>query len=130
MTVPAQPRRWSRVAGYTMMTAAGVGAALVPTPSVEQVTGRLVYLWAAFLVGGGALSAGGAFTDRWIGEHVGLPLLAAAFAVYAIVLASLLSPAGLVASLTLGAFSLLLCGRWRDVVAIRREASREAEPPR
>ncbi|WP_420124381.1 hypothetical protein [Nakamurella sp.] len=129
MTVPAQPRRWSRVAGYAMMAAAGVGAAIVPTPSVEQATGPLVYLWAAFLVGGGLLSTYGAASDRWIGEHLGLPLLWAAFTVYAVVLAAVLSPAGIVASLALGAFALLLIGRWRDVSAIRREATRQARSP-
>lgn len=126
MTVPSQPRRWSRFAGYIMMAAAGVGAAAVPTPSVEDATGPLVYLWAAFLAVGGLLSAYGAATDRWIGEHVGLPLLWAAFGVYAVILASVLVPRSIVASLALGAFGLLLYGRWRDVAAVRREATRQA----
>ncbi|WP_319460097.1 hypothetical protein [Micromonospora sp. RTP1Z1] len=124
--MPSQPRRWSRLAGYAMMTAAGVGAAAVPTPSVVDATGPLVYLWAGFLVLGGLLSAYGAATDRWIGEHVGLPLLWAAFGVYAVILASLLAPASVVASLALAAFGLLLYGRWRDVAAVRREATRQA----
>ncbi|MET7949210.1 hypothetical protein [Micromonospora sp. NPDC005324] len=124
--MPAQPKRWSRVAGYTLMAAAGVGAALVPTPSVEKSTGPLVYLWALFLVGGGVLAAYGAVSDRWIGEHLGLPLLWAAFTVYSLVLAAVQSPAGIVASLALGAFALLLFGRWRDVGAVRREATRQA----
>ncbi|MFI7072040.1 hypothetical protein [Micromonospora sediminicola] len=127
MTRSPQPRRWSRFAGYAMMAAAGVGAALVPTPSVQEATGPLVYLWAGFLTVGGLLSAYGAATDRWIGEHIGLPLLWAAFGVYALILASLLAPASVVASLALAAFALLLFGRWRDVVAIRREATREAD---
>ncbi|TCB97589.1 hypothetical protein E0H26_11775 [Micromonospora zingiberis] len=125
--MPSQPRRWSRVAGYTMMSGAGLGAAAYPTPSVQDATGRLVYLWAAFLAMGGALAAFGAATDRWIGEHLGLPLLWAAFGVYAVVLASALAPASVVASLALGGFALLLFGRWRDVGAVRVEATRQAE---
>ncbi|MEU0081355.1 hypothetical protein ABZY58_25935 [Micromonospora tulbaghiae] len=124
--MPSQPRRWSRFAGYAMMAAAGVGAAMVPTPSVVDATGPLVYLWAGFLAVGGLLSAYGAATDRWIGEHIGLPLLWAAFGVYALILASLLAPASVVASMAIGAFGLLLFGRWRDVAAVRREATRAA----
>lgn len=112
-----------------MMAAAGVGAAVVPTPSVERATGPLVYLWAAFLVVGGVLSAYGAATDRWIGEHTGLPLLWAAFGVYSVILASVLAPASVVASLAIGAFGLLLFGRWRDIAAVRREATRQVGQP-
>ncbi|WP_431728251.1 hypothetical protein [Verrucosispora sp. TAA-831] len=122
----ASPRRWSRVAGYAMMAAAGIGAALYPTPSVQEATGPLVYLWAGFLVLGGVLAAAGAITDRWIGEHLGLPLLCAAHGVYAVVLASALAPASVVASLALGGFALLLAGRWRDVSVVRVEATRRA----
>ncbi|MEW2474599.1 hypothetical protein AB0875_12490 [Micromonospora gifhornensis] len=123
----SQPRRWSRVAGYTMMAAAGIGAAAYPTPSVQEATGPLVYLWAAFLAVGGLLAAFGATTDRWIGELLGLPLLSAAFSVYAVVLASASAPASVVAALVLGGFALLLVGRWRDVGLVRLEATRQAE---
>ncbi|GAB3856531.1 hypothetical protein GCM10029963_53060 [Micromonospora andamanensis] len=123
----SQPRRWSRVAGYAMMAAAGVGAAAYPTPSVQDATGPLVYLWASFLMLGGLLAAAGAATDRWIGEHIGLPLLWAAHGVYAVVLLSSLAPASVVASLALAGFALLLYGRWRDVATVRLEATRQAE---
>ncbi|GGM14393.1 hypothetical protein GCM10012279_35620 [Micromonospora yangpuensis] len=109
-----------------MMAAAGIGAAAYPTPSVRDATGPLVYLWATFLVIGGLLAAYGAVTDRWIGEHLGLPLLWAAHGVYAVVLAAALAPASAVASLAIGAFALLLFGRWRDVATVRREATRQA----
>jgi hypothetical protein len=108
------------------MAAAGVGGAAVPTPSVQQATGSLVYLWAAFLAVGGSVSALGAVTDRWIGEYTGLPLLWAAWGVYSVVLATLLSPASLVAALALAAVGLLLYSRWRDVALVRWEATRLA----
>ncbi|MEV6693359.1 hypothetical protein AB0M35_18005 [Micromonospora sp. NPDC051196] len=127
MTVGPQPRRWSRVAGYTMMASAGIGAAAYPTPSVQAATGPLVYLWATFLAVGGALAAFGAATDRWIGELLGLPLLSASFGAYAVVLASTVSMASVVAALALGGFGLLLWGRWRDVAVVRLEATRQAE---
>ena len=126
----AAPRRWSRVVGYALMAAAGAGAAIVPTPSVERVTGPAVYLWAAFLLIGGVLCLYGAASDRWIGELAGLPLLYAAWGVYSVVLAATGGSAAVVASLALGAVGCLLYGRWRDVSLIRHEATRAAHADR
>nr|MDT0660873.1 hypothetical protein [Micromonospora sp. DSM 115978] len=123
----ALPRRWSRVAGFVLFGAAGAGAALWPTPSVRDATGSLVYVWATWLIGGGLLAAIGSATDRWIGEYLGLPLLAAAFAVYAVVLASTGRPGGLTAAAVLGAVACIVWARWRDIDLIRREATRLAQ---
>ncbi|MFY1669486.1 hypothetical protein ACN27G_05960 [Plantactinospora sp. WMMB334] len=120
------PRRWSRVTGYTLMCAAGIAAVAWPTPSVRAATGALVYLWAGFLGVGGLLAACGAVSDRWLGEYAGLPLIWAAFGVYAVVLGATARPAGVVAALVLSAVGLLVYARWRDVGVIRREATRQA----
>jgi hypothetical protein len=124
--IPARPPRWTRVIGYTLMAAGGVAAVFVPTPSVRLAAGALVYLWAAFLAVGGTLAAVGAITDRWLGEHLGLPLISAAWAVYAVVLALGGNPASRAAAFAFAAVAFLLWGRRRDVELIRREATRRA----
>lgn len=117
-----------RVTGYTMMAAAGAVAFAIPVSSIQASTGWLVYLWASFLLVGGALCAWGAWTDRWIGELLGLPLISSAFGAYFIVLALSRTISGAAAALAFGAIALILLGRWQDVSVIRREADRAAHP--
>lgn len=124
----SKPRRVVRVAGYSMMAAAGGVAFAIPVSSIQATTGWLVYLWATFLLVGGILSGLGAVTDRWIGELAGLPLISSAFAVYFVVLVLARTVSGAAAGLAFGAVALFLGARWQDVSKIRQEADRAAHP--
>ncbi|MET8908397.1 hypothetical protein [Micromonospora sp. NPDC004551] len=122
----SRPRRWSRVVGYAAVAAAGVGAALVPDPRVADATGPLVYLWSAFLIAGG-LSAGlGAWTDRWLGEALGCPLLSTSLAAYAVILFATGRAAAVIGGLFLAGMAFLMWARARDIELLRREATRAA----
>lgn len=121
-------RRGVRVASYAMMAAAGAVAYAIPVSSIKSSTGWLVYVWASFLLLGGALSALGALTDRWIGELAGLPLISSAFGVYFVVLALTRTVSGAAAALVFGAVAIFLWARWQDVSTIRQEADRAAHP--
>lgn len=120
------PGRKTRIAGYAMMAAGGAVAFAIPVGSIQQSTGWIVYLWAGFLFFGGLLCTYGAFTDRWIGELVGLPLISSAFAVYFVVLALAFTARGAAGALAFGAIALLQFARWQDVNRVRVEADREA----
>lgn len=126
MTNLPRPHRVVRVIGYTMMAAAGAVAFAIPVSSIEANTGWLVYMWAAFLLVGGALASWGSITDRWIGELLGLPLISSAFGVYFVVLGLALTVRAGAASLAFGAIALVLVARWQDVSKIRQEADRAA----
>jgi hypothetical protein len=117
-----------RVTGYLMMAAGGGVAFAIPVSSIKASTGPLVFVWATFLLIGGALCAYGSVTGRWIGELIGLPLISSAFGVYFVVLALSRTVSGAAAALAFGAIALILLGRWQDVSMIRQEADRAAHP--
>jgi hypothetical protein len=111
------------------MAAAGAAAWLWPTPSLAEATAGaqvLLLIWEVFLIVGGISSAVGAFTDRWLGEYVGLPLLASTFGVYAAAAAAAGITAGRPTStagaLALAAIAVVIVGRWLEVGLVRREA--------
>lgn len=113
-------RRWVYAAGYLAMAVAGVFAGLFPSPSVSNAAAAdhyLVTLWDIFLLCGGIASSAGAITGRWLGEYVGLPLLASVFAVYGVAaFAAANATAGSAGSAFVG-IALLFMGRWTDVAA-------------
>lgn len=134
-------RRWVQSIGYLLMAAAGVCAVLWPTPAVEEATNRLdtlIVVWAAFLGVGGLLCAFGAFTDRWIGEFIGLPLLSVVFAVYGIGALARAPESGwtsLAGGLVFMAITCGFAGRWKEILLLQalaidhagqREEAREA----
>lgn len=121
-------RRLVRVIGYTMMAAAGGVAFAIPINSIKASTGWLVYVWATFLLVGGIACGLGAFTDRWLGELLGLPLVSSAWAVYFVVLILARTASGAAAGLAFGAVAAILWARWQDVSMIRQEADRAAHP--
>lgn len=123
--------RGARTVGYTLMAAAGVAAMVWPPHSVQAATApgahRLVYIWAGLMVIGGASSAIGAATDRWLGEYVGLWPLIFTFAVFGLIsFGSSRGPVAYAGGFLLAAFAALLVGRWRETALIRREAVRRA----
>lgn len=130
MLVGVHPRRWSRITGYLLMAFGGATAFAIPAVSIRESTGPMVYLWGAFLLVGGGLCAYGAATDRWIGELSGLPLVAAAFGVYGVILALTRTVSGAAASLAFTAVALILVSRWQDISLIRKEATRAADQRR
>lgn len=129
MLTPPPPRP-ARLVAYSLFGAAGLAAVLWPAPSVQAASGWLVYVWAAWLVTGGALCAVGTATDRWLGEYAGLPLLAAAFAVYTLVVATSGRLSSIAGACALAAIASKLVARWQDVSAVRREATALAKAKR
>jgi hypothetical protein len=124
------PRRPVRAVAFALLAAGGIAAMIWPPPAVQAATSpaaALAYLWAALLILGGACSAIGAATDRWLGEYVGLWPLITVFAIYG--LSAFASSRGLVAlagGCVLTAVAALLLARWQDVNLIRREAAHTA----
>jgi hypothetical protein len=121
-------RRLAYAIGYALMAAAGVCAAVWPSRSVEAASNPvniLLMVWAAFLVVGGTCAMAGAVTARWLGEYLGLPLLAAVFAVYGV---SALARGQESRWTTLaGGFVFLavaqaFMARWAEVAAVRKQA--------
>jgi hypothetical protein len=110
-----------------MMATGGALAFAIPVSSIQDATGWLVYLWAAFLLIGGVACALGSVTGRWFGELTGLPLISSAFGVYFVVLGLSFTVRGGAASLAMGAIALILISRWQDVNRLRVEATRRAQ---
>lgn len=127
-------RRWARVFAYVAFAAAGAAEVVWPAPSVKAATaptaGIVIYVWAAFLLLGGIMSAAGAVLDLWIGEYCGLPLLASVFAVYGLAIAATGKPTSYALALAFIAVAAFQVGRWRDVAAIRRESARYLQDQR
>lgn len=125
-------RRAARTVAYVLMALGGLASMIWTTaPAVRSATagaGLLIYVWALLLVVGGTSSALGSWTDRWLGELVGLGPLISVFAVYG--LSAFLSSRGFAAyagGFTLLAVAALLFARWQDVSLIREEATRHAD---
>jgi hypothetical protein len=124
-------RRYTYAVAYLFMAAGGFSAAFWPAPSVQQSLANawpwLIYVWDSFLFVGGLLCAAGAVSDRWIGEYMGLPLLASVFGVYGVSAAhigiTLHRPESAAGAFALTAIALLLHGRWREISGLRSDLS-------
>lgn len=132
MTKPPGRRRAARTAAYAAMAVAGVAAMIWPTaPAVRSATagaGLLIYVWALMFVVGGVSSALGSWSDRWLGELVGLGPLISVFVVYG--LSAFVSSRGYTAwagGFLFLAVAAFLFSRWQDVSQIREEATRLAD---
>lgn len=118
--------RYPRTIGYALLTACGIVLVVAPAPAVRASTyAAAVYVWAAFLIVGGTLSALGAGLDRWAGEYVGLWPVMTAFAVWS--LAALARPGALAFGLLLIAITVLFFARWRHVSHVHRVLLRVPE---
>ena len=127
---PPSTRRWQTVA-YLCFIVAGVTAVLFTAPSVRTTSSPpLVIMWVTFLVAGGGLSAAGRILGRWAGEFVGIPLLAAAFVIYAAAILYTTIASGLYtgfpAASALAALFAIVAARWAEVNQIRVEAVKDA----
>ena len=121
-----------RAVAYLLMGTAGL--LLMVSPIIRAEMGFVGWLMALFLLLGGALSAGGSATDRWVGEFTGLPLLASSFMVFAVIstidsleAAPLIAVANLSLLLAVG---LGLLARWREVKAVQRMSTHLAKKGR
>ncbi len=128
--------RHSQAAAWSVFAFTGVAAFVWQSPSVEKTSGStlLTTIWVVFLLGGGTCSALGRILGRWVGEYVGLPLLAGAFAVYAVALlySTIVTTrlTGITAASALVAIFLLVIARWFEVNEIRIESVRSGEHDR
>lgn len=80
----AKEDRWVRrvrALSYFLITAAGF--LLVLSPLLDDFYPPVARVMAVFIAVGGLTSFLGAVTGRWVGEFVGLPLLASSFVVFA-----------------------------------------------
>lgn len=73
-------------AGYSALVLAGLAAIIsIPPATVTNSSSVLAgYVWSAFLVAGGALSASDLFTGRRGGELLGSPMLTVSLFLYGI----------------------------------------------
>lgn len=109
---------------YVALILAGVLTLFVPFEAIEdQVEPLVVKSWSLGLAISSISCAWGSLTDRWIGEYVGLPLLASVFGIWAFAILI----AGGLDNLPVTVFGLIILGfasglvaRWRDVQAIKR----------
>ena len=125
--IPA-PSRPILAMAYALFCAAGVASLLWPVARPVEDSARpwQALAWTVFFIVGGAVSALGAVTDRWLGELVGLPLLMTVFAFFA--LAAIAMPTRDRLTAVAGAcfllgVAILLHVRWRQVWGIRRLAT-------
>jgi hypothetical protein len=119
-------KRMERAVGYACITVAGVFLTIAPSEIVgANVSHWVELLWSISMIVSGACCFYGSFTDKWIGEYAGAPLLLSVVFLYSG--AAIKSSWG--ESLTIFAFGLFfaaygwsLWGRWKDVRAIRNQA--------
>jgi len=123
--VPDAWVKWMRVLAYGCMGSAGVLCIVSPILTFVYPSTAEAMAW--FLVVGGYLSMVGAYIEHWWGEYIGIPLLASAFSVFAIITwqgnwdyAPYLATANL---LLLASVALGLMARWRDARAVFRLAN-------
>lgn len=117
--------RWSRTAGYTLVSLAGIVSIIHPPPSVTAAAGHhiVTYVWAGVMAVSAAVSAVGAASGRWPGEYAGLwplALVAAVFGISALARGS----ASVAGGLFLLGFFWILISRWQEVALLRIESVR------
>lgn len=83
-------------------------------------------MWSVLLLIGGVFACIGRLSGRWLGEYVGLPLIAGMFTVYGLALAYVASASqpAIAGALFFGSVACLFAARWHEVAAVRREAVR------
>lgn len=122
---------------YAFAVAAGVAATVTAPPSMLEVIGLgWARLWALYLLLGGLVSLVGVLMRRgargdWLGEFVGLPLIATAVLTYGIIAAKTLdSTAGRGAGVCLlGMLGSLLVVRWLRVWDDGKQSTRKDHLP-
>jgi len=123
---------WMRVARTVAYFLIGLaGLLLILSPILTDVYTWVAEVMAWFLLVGGLLSFIGSALKRWWGEFMGLPLLAASFAVFAVIstkdtfeVAPYIAAANLALLLSI---SLAFISRWRECWLSYRLALRIAQ---
>ncbi len=120
-------RRHERTAMYAGLVLSGVFTALYPSTVVTDQVGTVVtYFWSAAMISSAVTCTYGSFTDKWIGEFSGIPLLAAVLAFYSGALFLSIRENGnllvVAFAFILLSFSFGLIARWQDVRSVKREA--------
>jgi uncharacterized membrane protein YhaH (DUF805 family) len=114
--------RWAGFTAYLMWAVAVM--LFLSDSDIYYEYGLETSIMAVFIVVGSLLSAIGAATDRWMGEFVGLPLLATAFPVLGLLnLREIHEDTFVLATgemfITFG-ISAMVSARWRVVLAVER----------
>lgn len=112
-------QRYWRVPMYLTLVMSGVFVTLDPSELVAQQAEHYITLaWAWGMIFSSLICLYGAFTDRWIGEYAGLPLLATVLFIYGLV-AMLAANFDNLILMGIGgvmvAFAFGLGARWLDV---------------
>lgn len=120
LMVPSNVTRVMRTVAYISIALAGMAMILL------DVFNGWYQTMGWFAVIGGLFAAFGTATGRWIGEYVGLPLLASAMFAFAVLTyRDTWGQAGWVSFpsvMLLTAYGILLTSRWLDVAAVVRAA--------
>jgi hypothetical protein len=120
--------------GYLCLALAGVAAIIaIPPTTVTHASNEILgYVWSAFLVAGGAISASDMFTGRRGGELLGSPMLTVSLFLYGVSILyrqwqvpGLASAGTVVAWLILG-LSMFVFGRFLVLYMEARAAMRLA----
>jgi len=127
-------RRITRVVMYVGLFLAGLITTIYPSSLViDQVGGVVVIFWSVSMMFSSALCAYGSFTDRWIGEYSGIPLLASVLALYGIsaITSSVKIDSGplLAYGVVVLAFASGLAARWKDVSDIKKTSQTHDDDP-
>jgi hypothetical protein len=125
--------RAGQILAYLLFVVAGLAALVWKIPPVGVPGGARVVsaIWVTFLLIGGITSAVGRISARWPGEYVGLPLIGAAVAMYAVAkLADTVRTdayAYITVCVVLTTIPGLIASRWAEVNQVRAEALRQAK---
>lgn len=120
-------KRVERTFMYAGLVLSGLFTSLYPSAVVTDQVGTLVtYAWSACMIGSALTCLYGSYTDKWIGEFSGIPLLATVIAFYSGALFFSAYDSGNYLVLAFGfiliSFSLGLVARWKDVRDVKRQA--------
>ena len=128
---PLTVSRWWRAATYASSAGVPMPYLLIePSEFLRTALGAAVPLLLACMVIGAVLALAGAVLDRWIGEFVGLPMLAAALLVFGTTLIALSggAPGRGSFGLVLMALLFVCVGRWQQLWRfVRTEVRRRGE---
>lgn len=115
--------RWTNVAMYSCYMLVGFIAVFVDPGAVQTSTGVLFYVWATFVLLGGALGVIGSATGLWIILYGALPLITTAFLAYGIGLLTLseTNPRRSILALILLAIAFSMINRFYQLRELQRQ---------
>jgi hypothetical protein len=116
---------------YFLLALGGIVVWIDPSRNVAPVPAPIRWVWASFIVVGGAVSVLGAIKDWWVCEFVALPLLIVGFGALVVVLAAGVGTGRYAFAAWLGSIVVQTArrwgGLWKFAGALRRAQQRNGE---